>query len=195
MAIKYYILPYPVSSDPDAHYARVAPHRSLDEEAIAQDMVNRGTSFSKADILGVLQLLTDSIRFQVSQGNRVNLALARFGPVVKGRFNSRDDHFDDDRYALRVQVQSGSRLQTALKAAEVEKIARPLPKPVVLEFTDVASQQVNARITPANMGIVTGRNLLFDPSQADEGLFFIDSAGAATRVVIMPIPPGKRSTF
>jgi len=200
MAIQYYLLPNPVSSDPDAHYARVDHHQNYDGSDVVREMLHRGTTFSRPDLLGAIELFTDVVSDLVARGNRVNLPLANFGPVIKGTFDGATDSFDADRHALYPSISAGTRLHAGLRKASMEKVLRPLPKPIVSYLRDTATGQVNGQLTPGNIAVIKGRALGFDQAQPDEGVFFIHSSGTATRVseigshydreIICLIPPG-----
>lgn len=45
-------------------------------------------------------------------------------------------------------------------------------KTVIISF-DLGSGETNSTVTPNNIGTINGHRLKFDPSQADEGIFFI----------------------
>src|SRR5690606_33400368 len=54
--------------------------------------------------------------------------------------------------------------------------------PVFLEFLDETLGLADSEITPGGMGIITGTRLAFNKDDVEEGLFFIDSTGAETKV-------------
>ena len=54
MAIKYYLQPNPITSDPNDQSARVLANKILEQEEIIQQMLKRGTMVTEADVKAVL---------------------------------------------------------------------------------------------------------------------------------------------
>lgn len=60
-----------------------------------------------------------------------------------------------------------------------------LPSPEITQFVDFNSSESNAVLTPGGIARITGEELKFDQSQADEGVFFVAADGTETRVEVI----------
>ena len=76
--------------------------------------------------------------------------------------------------------EEAERLRRAMEYVEVQKQEssdRSQPRP--LNYTDLNSGEVNSVLTPGGMGRVTGYRLKFDPTDPEQGIFFMP-AGEST---------------
>ena len=69
-----------------------------------------------------------------------------------------------------------------LSGATVEKVEAVKPAPNPIEYRDIASDEINDTATVGNIGQLNGSRLKFDPAKADEGLYFVATAGGDTKV-------------
>ncbi len=74
----------------------------------------------------------------------------------------------------------------------LERVSAGLPTPDPEDFEDVTSETRNAQVTPGGLARLSGSRLKYNPNDPQQGVFFIDSAGAATRVdMIVRNKPGE----
>lgn len=195
MSIKYYLQPNPITPDPNDQSARVSSNKVHDLNSITDMMLKRGSTVTKADVLAVLDIFIDVVTDEIADGNSVNIPLVNIRPSVTGAFTNVGDSFDPSRHVKRASISPGVVLMNKMRAAKVEKISQPTPAPVLIEFADVNTNLTNSMLTPGNIGRIMGEELKFNPANADEGIFFVDSANVPTKVVTIDVRTEGRLSF
>jgi hypothetical protein len=185
MAIKYYLQPNPVTPDPNDHSARVQSNKVHDLESITKEMLKRGSTVTEADILAVLKVFFDVVTDEVAEGNNVNLPLVNLRPGVNGVFTSAADSFDPSRHITKANLSAGILLSQKMRSPQVEKVIFATATPVLIEFTDINTQNTNSILTSGGIGQIVGEELKFDPTNAAEGIYFVASNGTATKVIVV----------
>jgi len=184
MPIKYALFENNVTADPDDYMAIVQIGGSAESGDLVQDIIDQGTTVNRPDILAVTAALKLACQRRVEQGQRVNyFGMVEFFPRVKGIFTGATDTFDPARHHIDIGANPGSELREAVrKGATVEKVEAVKPSPNPIEYRDIGSDTTNDQITAGNIGQLSGSRLKFDPGQADEGVFFVATAGGETKV-------------
>jgi len=179
MPIHYALFENNVTSDPDDYAAVVQAIDSADLETLIRRMLDRGSTTTRADILAVMEDAIGACESLLLDGMRVNFGgLVELFPRLRGVFNGVTDTFDPARHSVDVGANPGNRVrQTVRDQATVTKDEAVKPAPNPLEYRDVGSDTTNDQVTPANIGQLSGSRLKYDPLQADEGIFFIPTAG------------------
>jgi hypothetical protein len=57
--------------------------------------------------------------------------------------------------------------------------------PNLVEYLDFNSGDRNSTVTKGGLGQISGHRLKFDPEDANQGIFFIDSQGQETKVTVV----------
>ena len=184
MAIKYALFENNLTSDPDDYNAVVQITSGVDTEAIIQRVLDQGSTVTEADLLAAAADLVKATKSFLLQGARVHFfGLADFFPRVKGKFTGPTDSFDPARHSVDVAANPGTRVRNEVRAeAAVEKVEAVKPAPNPIQFADNGSGTTNDQITVGNIGAISGSRLKYDEAQADEGVFFIATAGGETKV-------------
>lgn len=185
MAIKYYLQPNPITPDPNDQSARVVSNQVHDLESITKEMLKRGSTVTEADVLAVLKVFFEVVTDEVAEGNNVNLPLVNIKPSVNGVFTSATDSFDASRHITKASITAGILLNQKMSGAVVEKTTQATAGPVLIEFTDINSQNTNSILTSGGIGQIIGEELKFNPANAAEGIYFVASDGTATKVAIV----------
>ncbi len=187
MAINYALYENHLTTDPADFAAQVDITASADTEAIADRMIQQGSTVTKPDILAVIEDLVQATESFLLEGYRVNMAgLFEMFPRVKGIFNGAADTFDPARHYVDVGANPGSRVREDVRAqASVAKQETILPAPAPLEYVDLGSGETNGLVTPGNIGTVNGHRLKYDDTQADEGIWFVSDGGPETKVTLV----------
>jgi len=182
-------IPYVLGANPfadqEGYFARMRSAGRASLDMIAERIVARGSTVGKADVLAVLHLLIEVCIELILEGWRVHLGgLVRLYCRIEGRFEAYDDAFDPARHTLKGTAQAGPRLDEALrKRGQLRRQESRRPSPNPQRFSDVSSGAHDS-FTPGGMGRLVGANLKFDPSAEDEGLFLIDAADQAHRLLV-----------
>ncbi len=185
MAIKYYLQPNPITSDPNDQSARVVSNQVHDVKSIIKEMLKRGTTVTEADANAVLMLFFEVVTDEVAVGNSVNLPLVNIRPGISGVFTSITDSFDSSRHVKKANATAGILLNQKMNLAQVEKVSQSQPAPVLIQFLDVNTQNTNSILTVGGIGQIVGEELKFNPDNPLEGIFFVDTAGSATKATVI----------
>lgn len=185
MAIKYYLQPNPITPDPNDQSARVVNNKVHDADSIATEMLKRGSTITKADILAVLNVFFTVVGEEVADGNSVNLPLMNIRAGVTGVFSSVTDSFDASRHIKKANLSAGIDLIRKMNGASVEKITVPITSPALIAFNDVNSQTTNSLLTPGGIAQLMGEELKFNPANAAEGIFFIAADNTTTQATVI----------
>jgi len=186
MPIKYVLSESPFSTtDPGAHLARVLCTSTADLDDVMAIMVQQGCTIFKSDVKAVLEAFHSAIEYLLLEGYSVHAEGAKYRVGIGGTFEGSEDAFDPNRHEVRIHIQPGKRIRKALEDAEWEKVEpyKPLPHP--MHYTDIESGTRDQILTPGGVGQVNGYRLRFDPADPEQGVFFIDPTGAATRAETM----------
>jgi len=186
MSINYVLLENRLTTDPDDYMARVQPVGTADMETIIERMIQQGSTVTRADIVSVLEDYHTAIENLVLEGMNVNTPLANFGVSIKGIFQGVTDTFDPARHQLSAAVTAGARLRKTLRErGQVAKQETAKATPNLLEYVDLNTGERNGPLTPGGMGEIIGHRLKFDPTDLQQGIFFIAEDGTETRVAIV----------
>jgi len=195
MAINYALFENHLTSDPDDYAAQVRITGSADLEALAQRMIDQGSTVTKPDILAVLEDTIKATESCLLDGYRVQLGgLCELFPRIKGVFNGITDTFDPSRHRVDVGANPGARVRRTVRVgATVTKAETIKPAPALLEYVDLGSGETNGKITSGNIGTINGHRLKFNPDQDDEGIYFvnIDTAAEVKLTAIQKNKPGQ----
>ncbi len=112
---------------------------------------------------------------------------------ISGVFTDDDDRFDSERHQVKANVRLGSTLAKIAEQSPVQKVLTIKKLPVLESFRDLKSKTFNDRLTPGSFAEITGTDLkISDLNHPEEGVFFIDQKGVATRVAdVSNNYPGK----
>jgi len=175
MAIKYYLQPNPITPDPNDQSARVQATGVLTTADIIKRILKRGTTVTEADANAAILLYNHEIMDAVAEGYSVNTDIANIRPSIQGVFANVNDSFDASRHTVRASITAGNALFTKMLAASVEKVKSSVISPSIVEFIDNRTN-TNTQATKGSIGTITGSELKYDPTNALEGIFFINEA-------------------
>jgi len=195
MPINYALFENNLTSDPADYAAQVKITYSADLDAIADRMIEQGSTVTKPDILAVLEDAIKATESYLLEGYRVQFGgLFEMFPRVKGIFNGITDTFDPSRHHIDVGANPGSRVRKKVRDnASVEKQETILPAPTLLQYADLESGDINSTLTPGTIGTINGHRLKYDDTQGDEGIYLIaETGGAVTKVTaVQKNKPGQ----
>jgi hypothetical protein len=182
MAVHYTLYKNSMLVDEGKCVARVRRHDPLGLEALADQIIQRGSTVGRADILSVLEDYHAAIENLLRLGMSINTPTANFRVSLKGVFEGKGDTYDPSRHRVMARVGTGSRLRQALKGVEVVKDEAPSQAPKPVEYTDVVSGTKNQVLTPGEGALLTGYRLRFEQGDPEQGIFLIAEDGTATPV-------------
>jgi len=182
MSIKYSLIPNHLSADPDDYMAIVQDQPVRTIEDVINEIVDRGSTITKPDILSVVEEYQAVIAKFLRSGDRLNTPLFKTKASIKGVFGNQTDRFDRSRHYIRLNVSPGSRIGEIADALSVEKVSATKARPVLELFKDFATDTQNETVTPGSGAEIRGSHLKVDPEDPDQGIFFIAFDGSETKV-------------
>jgi len=188
MAINYALYKNYLTPDPKKYAAHVEITASADMPAIAERMIEQGSTTTTADILAVLEDAIKACEALLLEGYNVNLGgLVRLHLGIKGIFEDPQDKYDPSRHQVDVGATPGARVRKYIRDnAKVNKNKAILPTPDLIQFKDAITTSADDIITRGGIGTLIGQHLKYDNAQADEGIYFISTATAVeVKVTVM----------
>ncbi|MEM8533012.1 MAG: DNA-binding domain-containing protein, partial [Chloroflexota bacterium] len=196
MPIRYAIYKNKHSYKPNDYTANIQLTGIADVHALAERMIDQGSTLPKETLLHVLEEVTCAIETLVTEGWRVNLPFVAVYPSIRGVFNNPADAFTTARHQVDAGASISPRLRSTIRAdAQVEKVVVNQSSPLLLEYVDVNSGEVNKQLTPGGLGKVLGSRLRFDPQDPQQGIFFIADSTHLTEAPIVAINKHNELVF
>ncbi|MDX5431111.1 MAG: DUF4469 domain-containing protein [Bacteroidota bacterium] len=180
--IRYYLLDNPLTADPDDCRAQVLAEGSKSMEDVIDLAMKRGSLVTRPDMAAVVELLFDVMTDLIADGYLLHTPLCTVRPTIKGAFANDEAPFDKTLHEVVPSLIAGSLLKKKMLEVVPERITGRKPQPMPGKLFDQTSGAKNGEITPGGMALLKGEKLSWDLSDTVQGLFFIDSSGAATQV-------------
>jgi hypothetical protein len=193
--LKYHLAENLLTPDPSDYMAQVEVNRSYTADDVVTEMLNRGTSLTKTDILAVLNLFNQVTGDLVAQGYALNLPLCNGTPSISGVFTSPGDSFDTNRHFVKYNLTPGTVVRDAIKRIRTEKTDPANKLPYIEQFFDITSHTSGDILTPGGIGELQGSLLAFDATDAEQGVWFIATDGAETKVVSIALNKPSKLIF
>ena len=185
MTLKYSLHDNPLTERPDDCSAQAHSVGSLDEEAIIERIMTRGTTLTRTDVTAVFTAFKEVVAEAATQGYSVNLPLFNTAFSISGVFDGPMDSFDANRHKLNINITKGVALRDAEKHVKLEKTASQQPNPQIQEVKDSITGTVNERLTVNGVIEVRGYNLKIEGDNASCGLWFVAENGTETKAAII----------
>lgn len=183
MPIRYVLRENNLTDDPDDYMAKVQPGGTVDMEDIIREIGQRGSTVSEADLRAVYADTYAVVRRHLAEGDSVTMPLVYLQPSIRGRFHGPEDSFDPRRHRLLIRAKVSGRLLKEVRAAA--QLVKGLPGDIVpspRRYRDFESGAVNDVATPGGLAHVFGYRLKFDPTDPEQGIFFVAPDGQEVQV-------------
>ena len=185
-SIYYNVRPNLLTADPLDYMGTIQILKSVGFEELATRISKMGSTVTRTDILAVFEDLVTLSKDLLVEGYRINMGdLCHLYPKIKGTFVGQTDVFDLARHKVefgaRVPEKTKKLMRPEVMMEKKEVVQRA---PNIEAFTDGDSGSINATMTMGNVGLVVGKRFSFDATQADEGLYIVDSADSAEAVKV-----------
>ncbi len=166
---------------PNSYAARVRPRATIGTDALAA-AIGGATTFSAPDVKAVLLALAVQVQSELLAGNWVQIdGLGIITTSLKARVPAITDPLPADATAeigFRADAQLRAQVQTQ---AQYERIEASDQSPLLLTCAAQTGGGINA-LAPSDVVQIIGDRLKCKVSLLDEGVFFVDPTGPATRV-------------
>lgn len=196
MAIHYILRDNKATSDPNDQRAAVAPTGTMDEAAFIDRFVQENPGFTRAQVAAFFQAFPTTLANVILEGQFVNLRFLSATSSIRGKFDNAADVFTAPRNSFNFGLEAGPMLQDRIQGeGEPQKDVAPLPEPVLTQFKNVVTGELNSTAKSAGLAEIKGDDLKHNQAAADEGIFFVPGTGAAAKVTISAANYPKTQTF
>ena len=174
MPVKYKLHPNPLANGDNTYRAIVNFDATLGLQQLIDKMEEAGSTLTRPDIVAVLAQLDQIIVKALLDGKQVNTGLILFTASIKGVFNGEDDVYNSNRHKLVLRVRPTARFKEQIKTgARFRKVVSTEPTPVVTSYHNLYNLDADTLLSPTHTAQIKGRNLLFDRSDARQGVFLV----------------------
>ena len=175
----------------------MSSHRGrISTDGLVEQILNQGSTVRGADVKAVLDNLGKAIFAVCSRGEAVSIPeLGIITPRVGGVAN-RDGTWVSGPYVY-LNMRFENSLSAAIQdKAQIEIVEATTVMPSITTVVDVASGTRNESLTSGSLGSIKGKNLRFDATKSDEGLYLIPAAGGeAVKVALFERNSPVKLTF
>jgi len=171
--ISYYLSENRLATTPGQQSAVISNAGTIGEDELIDLITADGSGVSKAATKAVLQRLAPAMLTMLKTGNTINLGIFNARVSIEGTFENQFDGFDATRHRLKVNIMPGIELMEGIKDAGVQKVEPVKSLPVIDQWNDWVSKTSDSIATQNGHGQLIGQRLKFDPTKADEGIYFI----------------------
>jgi len=167
----------------DDRYGRIVTTGALTEDDLVNIAVERRTDLNATTMKAAMDILKEIAVEQVANGASVQFGLGYFRLQVNGVFVGDNAPWDSSKHNLSVQVTPVAALRDAIQETSVDVRGMAASGLVINSVTDVASGEVNARVTPGGALNIAGNKIKIAGDAAAVGLFLVkQDSGEAIRV-------------
>ncbi len=164
----------------ERNVAHVYTHKTYTLKELASALKARGVSLTRGTIFYVLQELADLMQDLLAEGNAINLGgIVRLFPTIRGTFKD-GEAFDDAKHAIVVRAAAGKVVRGAASAGPAQKVGGSV-SPTIESVKNTVTFEDDV-LFALTTGTVKGKNLGYDASASDEGLF-VDAVGVGVEVI------------
>lgn len=196
MTIRYDLRKNSLVDEPNVYRGQIIRGRTVHLNELVAEIAGMGNTLTEIDVRGVITALDQLICKALAKSENVILPFCSFTSGIKGKFNGRDDEYDDTRHKIHPVIKAGSSLrQLFRKDVTLEKVRTEVLKSTIDTFIDINSGSVNSLVTPGGMGEFRGYNLKFEQSDTTQGIFFIAEDTSEYRVTTVGRGKPSNSLF
>ena len=193
--LKYHLIESKMKYAPGVYLAKPLLQNSCTFNKLIDNMLKRGTSLTKTDIVAVINLYYQECEAQIASGRPLNLPLFNGTPVISGTFTGPNDVFDSKRHSIKYRITPGIRMRKAITKLKTEKINYEPLLPVVTQFYDVTSQSANTIVTPKGIEEIKGSSLKLKTNDLEQGIFFIAPDKTEFRIAVVALNKPAKLIF
>ncbi len=182
MSLNYSLTENHLTSDPDDYRAIVHTRGTASVQRLADEMIKEGSTLSREVILANLDIQRRAVLNLLLDGWRVATPLAALYPRLPGTFDGPDDSFDPARHRVDLGATPVADLRGDFgRSVTLNKVREARVRPEPERYIDVNSGTANNVLTPGGFGRLLGDDLKFDPTDTQQGIFFVATDGTETR--------------
>ena len=160
----------------DDRFGRVVTNGSMSEDDIINAAVARRTDLSPATMRATLELLKEVAKENIARGVSVQFGLGYYSLSVNGVFIGDNAKWDATKHSLISRVTPSAELRNLVSNATVDVRGMAEIGTVINTVTDVASGEVNTRLTPGGGVNITGSKIKIAGDNPTVGIALINQA-------------------
>lgn len=168
----------------DDRFGRVVIKKSLTEDDLINIAVTRRTDLNANTLRASLNILKEVAMEEVINGSSVRFGLNYLQLGVEGVFIGDNASWDSSQHSLFINSVPVADFRGALKTTAVSVRGMANSGTFINSVTDVATQQVNSRLTPGGGVNVTGNRIKIAGEAAGIGVALINQVSQD----VVPIP-------
>ena len=167
----------------DDRFGRVVTTKSLTEDDLVKIAVARRTDLNAVTLKASLEILKEIAKEQIANGASVSFGLGYFGLEVKGVFIGDNPRWDSKQHNLSVRVTPNADLRQTIRNVSVDVRGMASVGVVINSLTDVASGEMNTRLTPSGGVNLTGSKIKIAGDNPANGISLINQATEAVTTI------------
>jgi hypothetical protein len=180
--IKFALYLNKLTPRPDDYAARVVEAKTYTLEDVINIITREGKTQTEEEVRSVYLGLEKALVEIISNGGHVQLSIVNMGFTISGVFDSEDENFTEGKHRLNLKAYAGDILVEAGLQNRKKRVKSNEYSPEPTKLEDISSKTFNDKLTPGNMACLKGQKLQIDSEKADEGLYFVNDKGQATKV-------------
>jgi hypothetical protein len=159
--------------------AQVINVTSYTQNDIVERILNIGAGLTRSDVASVIEAEKQVITGIIAEGGAVNTELFNAFPSISGVFETPDEAFDNSKHKIRINLQPGVALRSAVSQVKPKRVAAVLSGTIITSVMDIKTGSVNGTLTPGRDIKVSGAKLKIAGDKSEVGLYFVPVGGGA----------------
>jgi hypothetical protein len=160
----------------DDRFGRVVTGKTLNEDDLIKIAVSRRTDLNPVTLKASFDILKEVAMEQLANGASVSFGLGYFGLEVKGVFIGDNAKWDSKQHSLAIRVTPTAALRKTVREVSVNVRGMASVGVAINTLTDVASGEVNARLTPGGGVNLAGSKIKIIGDSPSNGVSLINQA-------------------
>ena len=167
----------------DDRFGRVVTTKSINEDDLINTAVSRRTDLNPATLRSSMEILKEIAIEEIANGASVSFGLGYYNVAVNGVFIGDNAKWESSKHSLSVRVTPSAKLRTAVNAATVDVRGMAGIGTIVNSVTDIASGEVNTRLTPGGAVNLTGSKIKIAGDNPANGISLTNQANNVVTVI------------
>ncbi len=176
--LKYSLRENTLTTDENDFMANVTDSRSYSMNEVIDHMEQRGSSLTRFDMTGSLDLFSEVIVTLLLQGASINTPLFNISWSIKGVFQGGNDHFDPARHTLQCNIHPGVLLKDIANRMKLEKVNAMENLPHITAIIYALTKTAQTTFAAGDTIEITGSKLKFDHTDPEQGIFLVSEETA-----------------
>ena len=175
--MKYTLIPFPLSKDPDTMVARPYQQRMHDLDSIIEEITRPGSVLKETETRMVLDTFFRVLQRNMAHGEGFQHPVLSMSPQITGTFTEEDPFYNPKKHKVEPRVHAGPALRKMVRTLKPQLVETEIVEPIIKEVYDFFLESRNDLLQPGGILQVKGKYLkIVDESDEREGVFFYHTA-------------------